>query len=166
MSEICSFRIEGEEVKVSRVFNNRLKFKCIRCARLCCKLGGTQLTKREIAKLEKIGFGTGQILHSSKILRTKSNGECIFLSFDEKNARYKCDIHEFRPILCRTFPFHAQPKGSNGEYILSVLPCCGLSRSKGRRINKDFIQNELSPILLAVLKGQSEARVFNGYKEA
>jgi len=156
MSKICSFGIEDGKVGVARVFASRLRFRCIRCAKLCCKLGGPRLTKNDIVGLEKAGFRIDQISDSRRVLKTKPSGECIFLRFDENDSQYECEIHEHKPLLCKAFPFAVEPESVNGQYELVALPCRGLSMSRGRRVSKGFIQNTLSPILLTLVRERIE----------
>jgi hypothetical protein len=94
MSKICLFKIDNKKVRVTSILNNCVRFGCIRCARLCCKLGGPRLTEEDLARLEKTGFTEDQVSDSKRIVKTKSSGERIFLNFDENDGRYECQIHD------------------------------------------------------------------------
>jgi len=161
MSRICMFKIDDKKVKVINILNNRIRFRCIRCARLCCKLGGPRLSEDDLAGLEKIGFREDQVSDSKRIMKTESNGDCIFLHFDENVGKYDCKIHDHKPLLCRAFPFFVEPGTVSNEFTLAVLPCRGLSESKGRRVDRSFIQNTLSPVVLTLIAKRSE---FQGNK--
>jgi Fe-S-cluster containining protein len=104
-------------------------------------------------------------------MRTKPNGECIFLGFDKKNARYGCVIHEDKPLLCRAFPFFIEPGSSDGEYVLAPFPCRGLGKSEGVLINRGFVQDTLGSILLALIHEKTEfknrkTRLYQGGRKA
>jgi Fe-S-cluster containining protein len=156
MSRICLFKICNKKVKVTRILNKRVRFRCIRYASLCCRLGGPRLTEEDLARLEKTGFREDQVSDSNGIMKTKSNGDCMFLHFDQNDDRYECQIHDDKPLLCRAFPFFVEPETVNNEFMLAVHPCRGLSELRGRRVNKFFIQNTLDPVLLALINERSK----------
>lgn len=156
MSRVCSFSIEEGKVKVTKVLADALRFYCIRCARLCCRLGGPRLTRNDAVRLEKAGLRADQFSDSQGVLRKKPNGECVFLRLGQDKAQYECVIHEHKPLLCRVFPFFVEPESVNGEHVLFLLPCRGLGVSEGRLISRDFIQNTLGPVLLALICERTE----------
>jgi len=88
-------------------------------------------------------------MHGS--LRNRKDGSCIFLKFDAKQNRYECSIYDFRPILCRLYPFDFDRVGSN-IIVLKFIPCCrGLNNPNGKLVDEKFITNHLlAPLLEAI----------------
>lgn len=145
MAEVCSFRIKNQRVKISQVFMRSVRFGCCRCATFCCKLGGPQLTERDIVRLEETGVKR-ELFVEGRSLRNKPNGECIFLRRDLGSSSYTCAVYEHRPVLCRIYPFNLKID-RNDEWVLTLLPCKGLSTSKGESVDRMFIEKHLKPLL-------------------
>jgi len=74
-------------------------------------------------------------------LRRMENNECIFLSDD------LCMIHQFRPGVCRSFPFVFQEKGGETTWGLSAVKeiCPGLGT--GSEIGIDELEDISVPVL-------------------
>ncbi len=84
-------------------------------------------------------------------LKNREDGSCIFLKFDVEQNRYECSIYDFRPVLCRLYPFDFDRVGSN-IIVLKFIPCCrGLNKSDGNLVDERFITNHLlAPLLEAI----------------
>ncbi|MFW9956793.1 MAG: YkgJ family cysteine cluster protein [Candidatus Odinarchaeota archaeon] len=82
-------------------------------------------------------------------LRKMENGECIFLKDN------LCMIHTLRPIVCRSFPFVFQEKGSQRKWGLSAVKqiCPGLGT--GPKVSEKDIE-ELSALVLESIKTYHE----------
>jgi len=84
-------------------------------------------------------------------LKNREDGSCIFLKFDAEKNRYECFIYDFRPVLCRLYPFDFDRVGSN-IIVLKFIPCCrGLNNPDGKLVDEKFIANHLlAPLLEAI----------------
>ena len=84
-------------------------------------------------------------------LKNREDGSCIFLKFDVEQNRYECSIYDFRPVLCRLYPFDFDRVGSN-IIVLKFIPCCrGLNNPDGKLVDEKFIANHLLvPLLEAI----------------
>lgn len=93
-------------------------------------------------------FKALSVMHSS--LRNREDGSCIFLKFDSEQNRYECSIYDFRPVLCRLYPFDFDRVDPN-IIILKFIPCCrGLNNPDGELVDEKFIVNHLlAPLLEA-----------------
>jgi Fe-S-cluster containining protein len=83
-------------------------------------------------------------------LKNNKDGSCIFLKFDAKENRYTCSVYDFRPILCRLYPFDFDWQSSN-VIVLKLIPCCrGLNLPDGKLVDRKFVTNHLLGSLLEV----------------
>ena len=104
-----------------------VSFECQRCA-MCC--GDTSrrgrnilLTESEVQNISKT-TGIKPIFFATPIPSSgpyryrmrKKNGKCVFL--DGK----ACKIYDFRPTICRFYPFSLSVK--NGSYLIEVSDEC------------------------------------------
>ncbi len=147
-------------VKVA--FHHNLRFKCRKCAIFCCRLGGPKLTKTDIARLNEIGYEENAFLNStpnSKFkgslmvgdLKAVKDGSCIFLRLGQMNEFCECSIYNFRPALCRLYPFDFEKIGPN-SFTLKFIPCCnGLNVEDGDPVNEDFITKYLLDELMDLI---------------
>jgi len=166
LSEVLArITIDPETKKICdlSVHQKSLRFKCSRCATFCCKLGGPKLTRKDIERIKRAGYSVKDFLeplpHSEfkglsimrGDLKNKEDGSCIFLKFDAKENRYVCSIYDFRPALCRLYPFDFDSVGSN-IIVLKLIPCCrGLNLPDGDLMDEEFIANHLLGSLLEIL---------------
>lgn len=149
-----------KRIKEVTVAQKQLRFKCIRCATLCCKLGGPTLTKKDAEQIMQRGYSVEEFLEPTKNddapnavgnLKSNKDGSCIFLKFDTEQHRHKCSIYAFRPTLCKTYPFKFEKLGSN-KVAVKIIPCCrGLNNPEGKTLDKNFVaDNLLEPLLEAI----------------
>lgn len=141
----------------------RFRFKCQRYATFCCKLGGPRLTIKDVERIKKAGYNIENFLepfdsesNNTSIIRgslkNRENGSCIFLKFQADQNHYACSIYDFRPALCRLYPFDFETEDSN-TIILKYIPCCrGLNAPDGKLIDERFITDHLLPPLLETLR--------------
>ena len=140
-----------------------LRFKCRRCATFCCKLGGPWLTRKDIERIERVGYDAKDFLKSvlnnevkglpimRGSLKNREDGSCIFLNFDVGKNRYKCSIYDFRPALCRLYPFDFDWISPN-SLVLKFIPCCrGLNNRDGELVDEKFVDNHLLGALLEAI---------------
>ena len=125
----------------------RLRFKCQQCAVFCCKLGGPTLSEKDVKRIEQVGYCVEKFLDKNH-LKNEEDGSCIFLNFNRKKGIYECAIYDFRPALCRLYPFSLEKRGPN-SFVLKLIPCCnGLNSPDGELVNEKFIINHLlDPVL-------------------
>jgi Fe-S-cluster containining protein len=81
-------------LRVIKTFQN-LRFNCKRCAALCCKLGPPRLSIKDLINIIEHDHNNSIIkLSQAKkhiwTLRTKPNGECIFLRKLRSTGEYMC----------------------------------------------------------------------------
>jgi len=140
-----------------------LRFKCTRCGTLCCKLGGPKLTKKDAERIRHAGHDLEDFLEpavnlefkGSPImlgnLKNRKDGSCIFLESSSRKGVYKCSIYDFRPALCRLYPFDFERISPN-SFILKFIPCCkGLNGSDGEFVDERFITCHLLGSILEIL---------------
>jgi len=131
----------------------RLQFRCKRCATFCCKLGGPKLTKKDIEQIERAGYNAEEFLEPvSNSLKSREDGSCVFLKFEAERNVYACKIYDFRPALCRLYPFCIDSISAQ-SFMLKLIPCCmGLNNPYGEAVDKAFITNYLLDAALEVLE--------------
>jgi Fe-S-cluster containining protein len=145
-----------------KITQKQFKFKCKREATLCCKLGGPILSKNDVNQIQKEGHYNDDFLEPTTpknadtsivcgFLKTRPDGSCIFLSPDNARNNYNCNIYNFRPALCRLYPFTYELFAPDC-IALKFIPCCmGLNNSEGKKLDENFITNVLlEPLLDAI----------------
>ena len=136
------------QVEKLKLYQSNIRFKCQRCATFCCKLGGPKLSEKDAQGLKQTRSNPIEFLDIHGCLRNKEDGSCIFLKFDAENKVHECSVYDFRPTLCRLYPFHVERSGPN-TYTLSLNPCCsGLNAKDGDLVDENFITNHLLNALL------------------
>jgi len=86
------------------------------------------------------------------ILKNKEDGSCIFLKFKAEKNRYECLIYDFRPALCRLYPFDFDWI-SPDTIVLRFIPCCrGLNNHDGESVDEEFITIHLVNTLLEAIR--------------
>jgi len=136
------------------VTQKQFRFKCKRCAALCCKLGGPALTKKDTEKIVAAGYPVKDFLEPVNRdnkslplavgdLKTREDGSCIFLQQDVERNCLKCSIYDFRPTLCRLYPFRLERLDAN-RIVLKFIPCCnGLNNPEGKVMDEEFVSSIL-----------------------
>lgn len=154
--EIARILLDSETKQISdiTIYEENLRFKCRRCATFCCKLGGPKLTKGDIQRIEQARYrkkefwdpfrggsrGPPTFLGS---LKAMEDGSCIFLKFNAEKDSYECSIYDFRPALCKLYPFDFYMTNSR-SIVLRLIPCCkGLNDPDGEIVNERFILSSL-----------------------
>lgn len=144
----------GKQILDIIVYEENLRFECRRCATFCCKLGGPKLTKKDIKHITQTGYKAREFLVPFKggseglptflgSLKSKEDGSCIFLKFSPEKGIYECSIYDFRPALCKLYPFDFY-KINSQSILLKLIPCCrGLDNSEGELVNEGFIVDSL-----------------------
>ncbi|PVX26880.1 MAG: hypothetical protein CW691_00065 [Candidatus Bathyarchaeum sp.] len=140
-----------------------LRFKCKRCAALCCKLGGPPLTRKDVEQIKKAGYRVNDFLEpinrnvkvlpqTCGTLKTRADGSCIFLQSDNEQKQFTCSIYDFRPALCRLYPFSFEKQGSN-SIALKIIPCCmGLNNPEGEQLTEHFVASRLLEPLMEAMQ--------------
>jgi Fe-S-cluster containining protein len=125
-------------------YPHNLRFECNKCA-LCC--GDTKDKTRCIllldSEIKEIVEKTAMpIIKFSREINGKNpykremnknpQGKCVFL---KDNA---CTIYNFRPLICRFYPFELKFKDSQGTYEFTVTQECPML-NEGKELNEtDF----------------------------
>jgi Fe-S-cluster containining protein len=163
--DIAEISWDAETKKMTDIafFAENLRFKCKRCAVFCCKLGGPRMIEEDIQRLKQAGHEPEDFLDMTKdtraeqkkggelFMKQREDGSCIFLKYDGGNGIYRCSVYEFRPLLCRLYPFEFERKSPNTG-ILRFIPCCnGLNARDGAPIDGRFIEEKLLPTILGLL---------------
>ncbi len=140
------------------IYEEGLRFKCRRCAIFCCRLGGPQLTQKDVQRIEQAGYREEGFFEScegkdSSVkflggIRGRADGSCVFLEFNPEEGNYACSIYDSRPALCRLYPFDFY-QTKRQSIVLRVIPCCrGLNAPNGEIVDEQFIASSLiAPIL-------------------
>jgi Fe-S-cluster containining protein len=146
-----------EEVVLSNS-SNPLRFSCLRCGRLCCRLGGPVVTDEDITRLTRASPNISNLVvmtdpkyGDQKALSSNSEGECVLLVRREHSC--DCSVYQHRPDACRLFPFALAGTGRNIDVF--VLPCRGLNRDRGDLIDNTFV-SRLVARFKSTRKGSSE----------
>ena len=151
--KIAKINLHQETKKIEGVnfYLSSLRFRCVRCATFCCKLGGPALLAKDIERIKKMGYAIEDFLDSvsrgglkalrivRRSLKSREDGSCIFLRFDAPREVYECSIYDFRPALCRIYPLDFERINSN-SLVLRLIPCCrGINSKHGDLIDEEFI---------------------------
>jgi len=153
--EIVTIFLDTKTKQVSDItlHKENIRFKCRRCATFCCQLGGPKLTQKDIKRIVRAGPKAkdffvpykGGSENSPTFLGSLKNldGSCIFLKFSPEKGIYKCSIYDFRPALCKLYPFDFHEMNSQ-SIVLKLIPCCrGLNNLEGELVNEGFIVDSL-----------------------
>jgi Fe-S-cluster containining protein len=154
---------ENRRICDLKLVQNHFRFKCKRCAALCCKLGGPVLSRKDIELIEAAGYVAEDFVElingntSSHVvggLKTRADGSCIFLDFDAEQNCFQCGIYDSRPALCRFYPFSFESLDGN-RVALKLIPCCiGLNNPEGKVLDEEFVSSNLLEPLLEAIKLQ------------
>jgi Fe-S-cluster containining protein len=126
-------------IKHATLYVKNLRFQCKRCATFCCKLGGPTLSASDVERLTKAGYCQTEFLEANHNgLKSAADGSCIYLKFDAEKQVYRCAVYDYRPALCRLYPFHFEETGPCC-FILKLMPCLGINRRVGVLFDEEFI---------------------------
>jgi len=162
---LATFTVDQKNKKISdlNLTQKQFKFKCKRKATLCCNLGGPILTKKDINNIQSTGHSLEEFLdlennktQNSSItfgrLKTRPDGSCIFLNYDNQQNKQNCSMYKSRPALCRLYPFHFEFL-SPDKIALQFIPCCmGLNDPEGKILDEQFIRLTLLEPLFDVFE--------------
>jgi len=163
---VITFDPKNRRIIELKLANSQFRFKCKRCAALCCKLGGPVLTRKDAELITAAGYPVKDFLEPKNGdaeglplvvggLKTRADGSCVFLKFDAEQNCFQCGIYDHRPALCRLYPFSFESLGSNCV-ALKFIPCCmGLNNPEGEPLDENFVSFRLlEPLLeaMALLK--------------
>ena len=159
--DIAEIVWDPETLKIAgiTVFRKDLRFVCKRCAVFCCRLGGPRISEKDIQRLRQAGCEPDDFLDvatdrrvgleggGESVMKETEDGSCIFLQYDGESKVYRCSVYEFRPALCRLYPFEFERTGLNTG-LVRVIPCCnGLSTREGTSIDREIIDELFGTIL-------------------
>jgi Fe-S-cluster containining protein len=144
-----------KEDKAVFAYPKKVCFKCVRCA-LCC--GDTENRTRHILLLKEetrriavktsmsvAEFATGIVGSEPYVYEMRKkpeNGQCVFL--EDK----LCSIYEFRPLICRFYPFKLEKTKNGKRKFLYTRECPGIGLGKllGKRYFEKLLQRAFSQI--------------------
>jgi Fe-S-cluster containining protein len=154
------FDPEAKRIVRMTFYHDDLRFRCIRCAAFCCKLGGPMLTKSDMDRAKLAGHRLEDFLETTVDpkfkglpmmvgnLRNNKDGSCILLKSSPSRGVYECPIYDSRPARCRLYPFDFE-KVSPNSFTLKLIPCCnGLNAEDGELVNENFFTKHLLNALL------------------
>jgi Fe-S-cluster containining protein len=138
-----SLESQTRSIKHVTFYVKDLRFRCKRCATFCCKLGGPPLSLKDVKCLKKAGHSETEFLDASHgRLKNTAHGSCVYLRFDTEKHIYECAVYDYRPALCRLYPFHFE-KTSPNSFVLKTIPCKGINRCYGELVDERFILGNL-----------------------
>ncbi len=113
--------VDGRKITWETTFDRSFRFRCSGKA-TCCVGGNYEVMERDLERAGKKRFEgkTEDMEGSRKKIKSKDNGECVFL---EKG---RCAIYEKRPSTCRTFPFTVIFTSENHAFVDLNWQCCAL----------------------------------------
>ena len=117
---------------------------CQKCQALCCKLGGTNLTKEEVDRILNKGFENHFIKIKEEIYELKSNndGTCPYLNKD-----FSCKIQEVKPMICTCWPIF--PEFEDGKINHVQINCPLTKNMKKEEIEKCKSESLCVPLEVA-----------------
>jgi Fe-S-cluster containining protein len=151
---VITFDPKNRSLVELKLIDKQFRFKCKRCAALCCKLGGPMLTRKDVEMIVAAGYSVYNFLEYTNgdveaspfmvgDLKTRADGTCVFLKFDAEQNCFQCDIYDHRPALCRLYPFSFE-KLDHNSVALKFIPCCmGLNNPEGEPLDENFVSNFL-----------------------
>jgi Fe-S-cluster containining protein len=131
---------------VNFLYPKNLRFECNRCA-ICC--GNTKEKNRHILLLES---EAQEIQEQTKLDITVfcsklpdkqpyifemklSNDKCFFLKPDDGY----CSIYNYRPLICRFYPFELKFDETQQTYVFTATSECPVLNQGGKRLTQiDF----------------------------
>ena len=155
---VITFEPKNRKITKLKLANIQFRFKCKRCAVLCCKLGGPVLTRKDTELIAAAGYPIKDFLEPMNGyteglplavggLKTRADGSCVFLKFDAEHNCFQCSIYDYRPVLCRLYPFRFESLSSN-QFALKFIPCCmGLKNPEGEPLDENFVSTSLVGLL-------------------
>jgi Fe-S-cluster containining protein len=160
---VAVITLDSQDKKIIdlKLAQKQFRFKCKQCATLCCKLGGPVLTRKDTELIEAAGHPIIDFLEPTKSegasamygsLKSREDGSCIFLQQDTERDGFKCGIYDFRPTLCRLYPFSFERLDTN-RIALRYIPCCmGLNNQEGKVLDREYVSSHLLEPLLEAME--------------
>ena len=156
---LAIFTLDKKNKKISNllVTQKQFRFRCLRCADLCCRLGGPELLEDDVKRIEATGHSRKYFLEPEKMnqstlthavgtLKTRKDGSCIFLT-QNSEMEIICSIYKFRPMLCKIYPFIIESLHQN-KIALKFIPCCkGLNNPEGKILDEKFFSELLNEFI-------------------
>lgn len=128
------------------------------------------LSRKDVERIEDAGYAVKDFLEPVKraikglpivygSMKSREDGSCIFLNFDDEQKCYTCRVYDFRPVLCRLYPFSFEIVDSN-QIALKFIPCCrGLNNQEGELVDEKFISSYLLEPLLEAMELRKKGAV-------
>ncbi len=122
-------------------YRNGLKFECNGCSYCCRFEGGVVLLSEDdlnrLAVHENLTreqfiqvycrYETDDSGKTFLILKTLSNGDCIFWNKDLCGGKGGCSCYEARPVQCSTYPFWTKILSSEEAWNAEAAKCTGIN---------------------------------------
>ena len=139
-----------------KFYDDGLRFECNGCS-YCCRFEGgvvllsaedlerlccyEELTPEQFKKVycRTLTDDSGK---SFLVLKTLSNGDCIFWNKDLCGGKGGCSCYEARPAQCSSYPFWTKILSSEENWNCEGKKCPGINR--GSLHLKEEIENQLS----------------------
>ena len=124
------------------------------------------LTRKDAELIDAAGYHVKDFLEPNNgdadslivgSLKTEADGSCVFLKLGAEQNCFQCSIYDYRPTLCRLYPFRFESLGSN-HVALKFIPCCmGLNNPEGKVLDKQYVSDHLlEPLLEAMTMLQKD----------
>lgn len=64
---VITFDPKNRRITELKLANKQFRFKCKRCAALCCKLGGPVLTRKDAKQIAAVGYPVNDFFEPKKL---------------------------------------------------------------------------------------------------
>lgn len=131
-------------------FSKKYRFDCTQCG-VCCLQKALSLTDAEYERFTKIvdhscyeNVRKYYLADNIRLNDVSFKGkDCFFLS--RLNKKKICRIYNSRFIMCRLFPL-AVTALPDGEILVNLIHCNGVSLDQGELVNESFVKNILDDV--------------------
>ena len=137
-------------------YEDGLKFECNGCS-YCCRFEGgvVLLSENDLQRLSRhenltreqfiqvyCRTATDDSGKTFLILKTLSNGDCVFWNKDLCGGKGGCSCYEARPVQCSTYPVWTKILSSEENWKNEEAKCPGIN--KGALHSKEEIEGQLA----------------------
>jgi len=107
---------------------------CKKCKATCCKMGGSDFSRKEMQKVIRAGFKNNFVKINNNHYELKSKkGICPYLAKDNS-----CKIHKIKPLMCTCWPVCIDLINGKKRFYLAYCPMTKLlSKDEIKKCEKE-----------------------------